>query len=337
MHMTSLPAPDQIAFLLLPEFSVMGFASLLEPLRVANRFRADHSAEALYRWRILSVDGAPVIASNGMSINAEAAFDSVQQVDTLFIVAGFNPLSYYSAAIGGWLRCLERAGATLGAIDTGCFLLAEAGLLQQQKVTLHWEAMSSFKERYPALNVTQELFEREARRLTCAGGTAGIDMMLDWIARQHGAELAMAVSEQFVLGKIRQQSDHQRMQVSVRYGVHNQKTTQVISLMENNLEEPLSTDQLATSIGVTRRQLERLFSSHLHETPTRFYLGLRLERARQLLQQTEMAVTAICVACGFESPSYFSRAYRERFRLSPKDDRADRRKAAHTSVSSGAD
>ncbi|MEO6921160.1 MAG: GlxA family transcriptional regulator [Collimonas sp.] len=339
--MTSLPGhdADQIDFLLLPEFSVMGFASVLEPLRVANRFLGDRFPGAPYRWRILSVDGGPVLASNGMSINAEAAFDNVKQVDTLFIVAGFNPLTYYHPAIGVWLRKLDRAGGTLGAIDTGCFLLAEAGLLQQQKITLHWEAVASFKERYPSLSttVTQELFENEQRRLTCAGGTAGIDMMLDWIARQHGAGLATAVSEQFVMSKIRQQSDHQRMQISARYGVHNLKTTQIIGLMEKNLEEPLSTDQLATSIGVTRRQLERLFSAHLHDTPTHFYLGLRLDQARQLLQQSEMGITAICVACGFESPSYFSRAYRSRFQRSPKQDRAARCKPEHTSGKPDAD
>ncbi|AIY42334.1 Transcriptional regulator containing an amidase domain and an AraC-type DNA-binding HTH domain [Collimonas arenae] len=310
----------------------MGFASVLEPLRVANRFLGDRFSGVPYRWRILSVDGGPVLASNGMSINAEAAFDSVKQVDTLFIVAGFNPLAYYHPAIGAWLRKLDQSGATLGAIDTGCFLLAEAGLLQRQKITLHWEAAASFKERYPSLGmtVTQELFENEHRRLTCAGGTAGIDMMLDWIARQHGAELATAVSEQFVMSKIRRQSDHQRMQIGVRYGVHNLKTVQVISLMEMNLEEPLSTDQLAASIGVTRRQLERLFSTHLRVTPTHFYLGLRLEQARQLLQQSEMSITAVCVACGFESPSYFSRAYRNRFQRSPKQDRAAKHKSAQT-------
>lgn len=316
--MNDVPAdtPEEIHFLLLPEFSVMGFVSALEPLRVANRFRGN-----LYRWHILSADGGPVTASNGMSLNAEGSFEAVTSADTLFVMAGFNPLDYYTPAMGAWLRRLDRAGTTLGAIDTGCFMLAEAGLLQHQKLTLHWEAISAFQERYPSLTVTQELFEIDGKRITCAGGTASIDMMLDLIGRKHGNELAAAVSEQFVLGRIRNQSDHQRMQIAVRYGVHNKKTIQVISVMEQHTEEPLSAEELAAAIGVTRRQLERLFCTHLKDTPSHFYLGLRLDRARQLLQQTEMSIMAVSVACGFESPSYFSRAYRARFAISPKHDR----------------
>lgn len=318
MDVVAASAPEDIYFLLLPEFSVMGFVSALEPLRVANRFRGP-----LYRWHILSADGGPVTASNGMSLNAEGALETLASAPTLFIVGGFNPLDHYSPALGNWLRKLDRAGTVLGAIDTGSFLLAEAGLLQRQKLTLHWEAISAFIERYPALSasVTQELFEIDGQRITCAGGTASIDMMLALIGRKHGYALATAVSEQFVLGRIRNPSDHQRMQIAARYGIHNKKTIQVISEMERHMEEPLSTDALASTIGVTRRQLERLFCAHLKDTPSHFYLCLRLDRARQLLQQTEMRIIEVSVACGFESPSYFSRAYRTRFNSPPKQDR----------------
>lgn len=321
MDAVATSAPEDIYFLLLPGFSVMGFVSALEPLRVANRFRG-----GLYRWHILSTDGGPVTASNGMSLNADGALEMLSSSTlSLFIVSGFNPLDHYSPALGGWLRKLDRAGTVLGAIDTGSFLLAEAGLLKCQKLTLHWEAVSAFIERYPALaaSVTQELFEIDGQRITCAGGTASIDMMLALIGRKHGYALATQVSEQFVLGRIRNPSDHQRMQIAVRYGIHNKKTIQVISEMERHMEEPLSTDALAATIGVTRRQLERLFCTHLKDTPSHFYLCLRLDRARQLLRQTEMRIVEVSVACGFESPSYFSRAYRSRFSSPPKQDRAD--------------
>lgn len=172
--------------------------------------------------------------------------------------------------------------------------------------------------------MTQELFEIDNKCITSAGGTASIDMMLDIIGQQHGSELAAAVSEQFVLGRIRNRSDHQRMQIAARFCVHNKKTIQAISMMEQNTETPVSTEALAAAVGVTRRQLERLFCSHLKVTPTHFYLGLRLDRARQLLQQTEMSIMAASVACGFESASYFSRAYRSRFKVSPKHDRNSR-------------
>ena len=158
--------------------------------------------------------------------------------------------------------------------------------------------------------------------VSCTGGPAAIDMMLALIGRKHGRDLAAAVSEQFVLGRIRSQSDHQRMEIAGRYGVHNRKTIQIIKLMQEHIEDPLPADDLADMIAVTRRQLERLFSTHLHTTPSHFYTGVRLDRARELLRQTDMGVMAVGVACGFASSSHFARAYRARFGLSPKDDRS---------------
>lgn len=309
--------PQNMHFLLLPEFSVMGFVSAIEPLRVANRFRPGS-----YRWQILSLDGGAVVASNGMSINADAAFGLAGAVDMLFVVAGFNPLVFYQPALAQWLRRLHRHGATLGAIDTGAFVLAQAGLLGGEPVTLHWEALAAFAERFPGITVTEELFEIGTQAITCAGGTSAIDLMLALIATKHGRKLAAQVSEQFVLGRIRSQSDHQRMEIAARLGLHNRKTIQVVKLMQEHIEDPLTADDLAGMISVTRRQMERLFATHLHETPARFYLAVRLDRARELLRQTDMGILSVGVACGFVSSSNFSRAYRARFGLSPKDERA---------------
>ena len=303
-------------FLLLPGFSSMGFISAIEPLRVANRFRGE-----LYRWHVLSCEGGAVLASNGMSVNAEGGLGALEAGATLLVVAGFDPLTHVTPALNQWLRRLDNDGVTLGAIDTGSVVLAQAGLLDGYRLTLHWEALEAFKESYPALHVTQELFEIDRQRITCAGGTASIDLMLDLIAQAHGPELAIQVSEQFVLGRIRPRKDHQRMQVASRYGIHNKKLVQVIGEMEQHSEPPLSTSQLALGINVTRRQLERLFRLHLHDTPRNFYLGLRLEKARQLLRQTDMSVLDISIACGFESPSYFTRSYRARFSCAPRQDR----------------
>ena len=303
-------------FLLLPGFSSMGFISAIEPLRVANRFRGE-----LYRWHVLSCGGGAVLASNGMSVNAEGGFEALEAGATLLVVAGFDPLTHVTPALIQWLRRLDNDGVTLGGIDTGSVVLAQAGLLDGYRLTLHWEALEAFKESYPRLQVTQELFEIDRQRITCAGGTASIDLMLDLIAQAYGPELAIQVSEQFVLGRIRQRKDHQRMQVASRYGIHNKKLVQVIGEMEQHSEPPLSTAQLALGINVTRRQLERLFRLHLNDTPRNFYLGLRLEKARQLLRQTDMSVLDISIACGFESPSYFTRSYRARFTCAPKQDR----------------
>jgi len=308
---------ELIHFLLLPAFSMMGFVSAIEPLRVANRFRPDS-----YRWLLVTATGGPVLASNGMSLNADAALPEPASVHLVVVVAGFDPLAAYGAAIGNWLRAVMRSGGSVGSVDTGVFVLAEAGVAGTGPVTLHWEAQSAFQQRYPAVAVTQELFEVGARCVTCAGGTAAIDLMLARIAARHGHTLAAQVSEQFVLGRIRSPSDHQRLEIATRYQVHNRKVIQVIRLMQEHIEDPLEPGDLARMIGVTRRQLERLFATHLAETPGHFYSGLRLEQARSLLRDSDMGITAIGIACGFVSPSHFSRSYRAFFGCSPKEDRS---------------
>lgn len=303
-------------FLLMPGFSMMGFVSALEPLRAANRFGGE-----LYRWHVLSIDGGAVVASNGMSVNADAGLEPLKKGATLCVMSSVDPLTFYTPSLQHWLRRLDLEGVTLGAIDTGSFVLAEAGLLSGYRLTLHWEALDAFKETYPHLHATQELFEIDRRRISSAGGTASIDLMLDLIAQDHGPDLAIKVSEQFVLGRIRQRKDHQRMQIATRYGVNNKKLVQVIGLMEQHTEPPQSTLELAESIQVTRRQLERLFRLHLNDTPSNFYLGLRLEKARQLLRQSDMSVLEVSIACGFDSPSYFTRSYKARFAVCPREDR----------------
>jgi AraC family carnitine catabolism transcriptional activator len=270
---------------------------------------------------VLSLDGGPVTASNGMSVNADAGLGPLVAPAILWVVAGFAPLACVTPALQGWLRHLDRRGVRLGGIDTGAFVLAEAGLLEGRRTALHWEALGAFRERYPQLASSEELFEIDGPRITSAGGTASIDLMLDLIAQAHGGAVAVQVSEQFVVGRIRPRQDHQRMQVASRYGIHNKKLAQVIGNMEQHTEPPLGTIALAAAINVTRRQLERLFRVHLNDTPSGFYLRLRLDKARQLLRQSDLSVLEVSIACGFESPSYFTRSYRARFARCPREDR----------------
>lgn len=316
MNETRATTPEQVHFLLMPGFSMLGFSCALEPLRAANRFRGP-----LYEWHIVSSDGEPVRASDGIIIVADCSIVDITRADCVFVVAGYDPLEHHNPAIAASLRRLDLFGATVGAVDTGCFVLAASGLLGRESVTLHWEAIPAFTESYPAVPVTQELFEISDRRITCAGGTASLDMMLQLIGREHGSELAIQVSEQFVQGRIRNRSDHQRMEIAARYGVHNKKLVQVLGLMENHLSDLLAIDALALKIGVTRRQLERLFREHLDDSPSNFYLGLRLDLAHRLLRQTDMSIMEVSIACGFESASHFSRTYRARFDASPSRDR----------------
>jgi AraC family carnitine catabolism transcriptional activator len=192
-------------------------------------------------------------------------------------------------------------------------------------VTLHWEAVPAFQERYPLVPVQGEVrFTLSPRLMTSAGAMASVDLMLEVISRDHGNALALLVSEQLVSGWVRERADHQRLQISARYKVHNAKVVQVIERMERHLETPVSSDALARPIGVTRRQLERLFQEHLGASPLQFYLRLRLERARHLLRQTSMGVIEVGLACGFASASAFSRAYRRHYAVAPSDDRKEK-------------
>jgi len=316
--------PEKFGFLLVPEFSMIGFFSAVEPLRVANRL----CGWQLFSWHIFSLDGEPVPASNGMTIVADAPISAVERFPTVIVCASFEPERHASKRLLAWLRRLDRQGARLGALDTGTRILAEAGLLDGHRATLHWEAVPAFVEQFPEVAVSQELFEIDRKRITCSGGTAAIDLMLHLIAARHGQGLAVAVSEQLLHARMRNPDDHQRIAVGQRLGLRHPKLIRIVEAMEDNLEEPLGLDGLAAIGGILRRQLERLFRGHLGDTPTGYYLKLRLRRARLFLEQTEMSVLDVSLACGFVSAPYFSRAYRALFGRAPRDDRRNLRLGA---------
>ncbi len=309
--------PERIGFLLVPEFSMMALFSSVEPLRVANRL----SGKQLYSWHIFSVDGEPVASSNGMSLVTEASIAQIERYPTIIVCASFAPDHYADKKLLAWLRRLDRQGSELGALDTGTYLLAKAGLLSGYRATLHWENLASFAEAYPDVEVSGELFEIDRKRCTCSGGTAALDMMLHRISAGHGHELAVAVSESLLHARIRRPDDHQRMAIGLRLRLRHPALLRIVEAMEENIEEPLRLDEFASLGAISRRQLERLFRKAFDDTPTGYYLKLRLRRARQLLEHTAMSILDVSLACGFVSAPYFSRAYRNQFGLSPRQDR----------------
>ncbi|HXV25800.1 MAG TPA: GlxA family transcriptional regulator [Alphaproteobacteria bacterium] len=309
--------PQQIGFLLLPNFSMIAFASAVESLRLANRT----SGRALYAWTLISRDGQPVKASNGISFNPDASIDTAPAVEMLILCSGIGGHLYTDKAAFSWLRRLDRQGTIIGALCTGSHVLARAGLLDGYRCTIHWENITSFTEEFPEIEVTNELFEIDGNRFTCSGGTAALDLMLNLIGRQHGHTLATAVSDQFIHERIRDEHDHQRMALTARLGVRHPKLIQVIKLMEQNLEEPLDRADLAQRVDLSTRQLERLFGKYLSRSPARYYLELRLGRARLLLLQTNMSVIDVALACGFVSASHFSKCYRDFFGKTPRKER----------------
>jgi len=313
-------AEERIGFLLVPKFSMMAFVSALEPLRVANRL----AGRTLYTWEIISADGEPVAASNQLSLLAQRKVGEAAQYDRLVVVASFEPEAGYLRTTSHWLRRLNRDGVALGSIDTGSFILAWAGLLDGYRATTHWESLSGFTEKFVKVDVGSGLFIIDRARFTCAGGTAALDMMLHLIRLRHGQQLAAAVSDQFIHSKIRGPEERQRMEPELREGISRTGFARAIELMETHLEDVLKIDALCNEAGVSRRQLERVFQQHFRLSPQHYYLDLRLQRARALLQYTDLSIVEISVACGFGAAAHFSRSYRAWAGKPPSAERAGR-------------
>lgn len=309
--------PHKIGFVLLPEFTMIGFSAGVEPFRIANRL----AEKTLYACDVYSMDGGPVTASNGMSVLVDGSIDEIAGLETVFVCGGLNVKTYSTKNLLQKLRRLASHGTGIGAICTGTEVLAKAGLLDGYSCTIHWENMPSFIEDYPELDVVTELFEIDRNRYTCAGGTAALDLSLSLIALHFDPAAAASVADQLIHHRIREGGEGQRMELRTRLGVSHPKLLSVIQQMEESLEEPVNCAQLAHDVGLSTRQLERLFRKYLGTAPTKYYLSLRLSRARFLLRQTSLPILSIALACGFVSASHFSKCYREHFNRTPSLER----------------
>ncbi|UEM23691.1 GlxA family transcriptional regulator [Skermanella mucosa] len=310
-----------IAFLLFPKFSMLAFTCAVEPLRVANQLLG----RTCYRWSTASAAGGTVMASNGMTLVPDRRLEEVGTPNMLILCAGFDPQDSFSDTLASPLRRLDRQGTILGAIDSGSLLLARTGLLDGHAATTHWECLDSLAEQYPQVEVQPSIFVIDRRRLTCAGGTAALDMMLHLIRIDCGHRIAVAVSEQFIHPAIRDAGSSQRADMPQRLGVCHPRLAAAVRIMERNLEEPLALQELAERAGLSLRQMERLFHAALGQSPTSYYLWLRVERARSLVLYSGHSLAEIAVACGFGSYEGFSRTYRRHAGASPSRDRASAR------------
>ncbi len=307
----------QFVFLLTGKFSMMAFAAALEPLRVANRI----ARRPLYAWRLVSEAGEPVEASNGTTVMVDGGLEEVPRQATIVVCAGFGLERAASKPVLTWLRREARRGAGLGAVCTGTHVLARAGLLDGRRATIHWENQAAFAEEFPDVELSNLLYVDDDGLMTSAGGTSSADMMLHVIAEAHGSEMASLVADTLIHTPVRSLQDEQRLSVPARIGVRHPKLVQIIQTMEQSIEEPISPADLAKSVGMSTRQLERLFRRYLNRSPKRYYMELRLEKARNLLLQTDMSVINVALACGFTSPSHFSKCYRAHFSRTPYRER----------------
>ena len=310
--------PYVVGFYLVPDFPMMAFASAIEPLRSANRLRG----ETLFEWRLYSRDGAPARASNGVDIAVHGSVEDGAALDLLLVCAGTRDAGAGDATLAKWLRGLARRGTSVGGISLGAYVLARAGLLDGRRCALHWESLAAFAEEFPRIRTSTDIFVVDGNRRTCSGGTAALDMMLHLITERDGRALANGVSEQFIHPRIRGTQDPQRMAVQNRLGVANEKLIAAIGMMETANEEPRPVHEIAADVDLSARQLERLFAKYLRASPGRYYLTVRLDRARAMLLQTTKPILDVAVACGFASASHFSRCYRTVYGHRPSDERA---------------
>ena len=212
-------------------------------------------------------------------------------------------------------------GAQIGSVCAGCYILATAGLLKNRRCTIHWENLPALLEKFPGLDATGNLFEVDRNRFTCAGGTAALDLVLALITEKHGEALATSVADNIIHSPIRHHSEHQRRSIPARIGTRHPKLKRIIQEMEENIEEPVSPAALAALVDLSPRQIERLFKRYLQRTPKRYYLELRLQKARLLLLQTDMSVINVALSSGFSSPSHFSKCYRAFYGRTPYRER----------------
>lgn len=306
-----------IGFLLMNNFTLISLASAIEPLRMANQL----SGAELYQWFTLTPGGVQVQASDGLSVTPDAAMEESLALDIIIVCGGYSAQHSATREHFSWLQQQARQHRTLGAICTGSWVLAQADLLDHYEASIHWECIASLKEAFPKIELSSRLFSIDRDRMTSSGGTAPLDMMLNLIAREHGKQLSAGISDMFIYDRVRNEQDQQRVPLKHVLGSTQPKLLEIVALMESNLEELLTLDELASYANLSRRQLERLFQKYLSCSPSRYYLKLRLVRARQLLKQSSLSIIEVASACGFASTPHFSKCYREYFGLPPREER----------------
>ena len=312
-----IKSPRRFVFVLMEHFTLLSFSSALDALRIANRM----SGKKLYDWTFIGESEEFVSCSAGTQFKLDNPLIELHRDDTILLCGGTAIQDSTTKKLIGWLRREARRGLVIGGLCTAAYPMAKAGLLDEKKATIHWENQDSFAEEFLEVELTKTVFVCDGNRYTTAGGTSSIDLLLKIIADDHGEELANAVADQMIYSSIRTDQDTQRLSVPTRIGVRHPKLSKVIQMMEINIEEPISPSVLAKDVGMSTRQLERLFRRYLDRSPKRYYMELRLQKARNLLMQTDMSVINVALACGFASPSHFSKCYRAHYDTTPYRER----------------
>lgn len=313
-------APDtvEICFLLLDNFSLLSFASAIEPLRIANKVLKRKA----YIYSCRTLGGRDAVASNGGMVRTDGALDETIRPDLLAVCSSDD---VEQIALSGGQKALIRQVAKqsdrIAGICTGAYVLAGLGMLDNRNCTIHWEYADLFRELFPRASLVDSLIQTDGKLMTCAGGTAALDLMIGFIAKVHGGAVACDVAEIALHHDRRTGSERQHtfMRDDLDMVPHRVRTS--IALMTEHVSEPLSLQQIADMLAVSPRQLQRDFQKYLNCSPQEYYSRIRIDIARQLVCRTSMRMIDIAVACGFASASHFSNRYRAAHGNSPALDR----------------
>ena len=306
-----------IGFLLMPEYTLSTFANAISVLRMANRLSGDE----LYKYSVFSSGGVGVKSSSGVEVIVDSPPSNPDELNILVVCGGYNVSSHCDKKLINVLRSYAKKKIPIAGICTGSYVLAAAGLLDGYRCTIHWENLSAMREQFPQIEISSGLFVIDRDRYTCSGGISSIDLMLSIVASIHGHELVQQISEQFTCERVRTENDPQRAPLRFLIGASQPRLVEAVALMEDNIEEPLRLDVISETVGISRRQLERLFNRYLRRSPSRYYLELRLSRARLLLLQSSMPMIEIAISCGFSTAPHFSKCYSEIYGNPPSKER----------------
>ncbi len=316
MQMQTLdPTASRLRCVLIPRFNLMTLTGLLEPVRVANYL----SNTPLYDVELHSFDGAQITSSSGVTVDCTPPPERLDRNDTVFLFGSWGAEHYQNPRLISWLRLQARLGVQLCAVEIGAYVMARAGLLSGKSATTHWSYLPGFQEQFPDVKAVEQLYTQDGNVLTCAGGTAGIDLMFHLIEGTHGNRLVGEVSDQIMHHPVRADVAPQRVTLGRGKETLPLAVRSAVDLMQSNISEPLTVPEIADSVGLSQRQLERQFSKEMGCSVVQFGLLMRLQHARVLLISTAMGVREISTASGFNSLSHFAYAFKKCFGKRPSD------------------
>ena len=311
------PQPEHFVFLLVHDFTHLAFSCAIEPLRIANLI----SGKQLYDWSFMSANGETATASNEVVTQVHRGYSELNRGEKLFILSGIRVKENTTPELLSVIRRERAKGRLAGALCSGAYCLAKAGILDGRRAAIHWDYHDSFMEEFPEVSLVRNVFVADGKYITASGGTATADLMIHLIEKTHGPDLAVEVADMMLYNSVREPTAEQKLSLQSRHGIRNEHLSNAIRMMTENVEHPIPPSEIADEIGISTRQLERLFGRHMNCSPKKYYVDMRLQKARNLLLQTEKPVTEIAFLCGFASPAHFARVYRNQFGVTPVNQR----------------